>query len=258
VKFELRDYVIVPAATAVFTAIVTLAVFALDYQNLIAAPPDLYRISVRNDILAPLLFGAPTFFFMFWKLRQLAKIRKILELLAFTDDLTKIFNRRAFEQAVEAALDVEEAKNIAMMVIDVDHFKQINDNFGHNVGDEALVALVRAIQACLRPEDIFGRIGGEEFAVFGKFATPDLAVLQAERLRLAVQDCGFGKDMMTAAFTVSIGLTHTTVCARYGELYRKADLCLYEAKETGRNRVVSMDLFERRLSQPLPIEHARA
>lgn len=239
VTFALRDFFVVFGATALFTLVAIALVFALDYQNLKASPEELFWLNVRNDILGPIIIGAPTFLLLFWKLREATLLRRVLERLAFTDSLTGILNRRAFYKAVETALDGNAPPPATMLVIDVDHFKMINDNHGHDVGDQALIALVEAVGGCLRETEIFGRLGGEEFAVFMRGQTPEVAALHAEQLRLAIEGCAFGKDRLGGHFTASIGVAHAdgpTTCA---ELYRKADHCLYDAKKAGRNCVAS-------------------
>ncbi|MCD2175945.1 GGDEF domain-containing protein [Rhizobium sp. C4] len=234
----MRDYTIVVAATLAFTAAATCVTFAIDFSNLMSETGDQFWGDVRSDILNPICIGGPTFFYLFAKLRQLALTRKALERLAYTDSLTGIFNRRAFHNAVEPVLLADTPVAAAMMVIDIDHFKKVNDTFGHHAGDEALVAVTEAIKACLASEDVFGRIGGEEFAVFTRCATPGLAALQAEKLRAAVAASEFGMTLPDSGLSVSIGVAFSDVATSYEQLYREADACLYEAKQSGRNRVV--------------------
>lgn len=238
VKLSMRDYVLIVAATTGFTIVTLLLVFSLDYGNLAAQTNDLIWLSVRNDILGPVLIGGPTFFYLSAKLRQLALTREALERLAFTDSLTGIFNRRAFHNAVEPILLSDTPVAAAMLVIDVDHFKKVNDTFGHHTGDEALIAVSEAIKACLAEGAVFGRIGGEEFAVFTRCATPTMAALQAEQLRAAVSAAEFGRQLLPAGLTVSIGVAFNDGATTYEQMYREADACLYEAKNSGRNRVV--------------------
>lgn len=238
VTLSMRDYSLIVAATTGFTIVTLLLVFALDYGNLTVQPDELIWLSVRNDILGPLLIGGPTFFYLFSKLRQLALTRQALERLAFTDSLTGIFNRRAFHNAVEPVLLSERPVAAAMMVIDVDHFKKVNDTFGHHTGDEALVAVSDAIRTSLGADDVLGRIGGEEFAVFTHCATPGLAALKAEQLRAAVAASDFGRQLGACGLTVSIGVAFSDTSTTYEQLYREADASLYEAKHSGRNRVV--------------------
>ena len=238
VKLNMRDYALIVLATLGFTSAVTLLAFAMDYSNLISETGDFFWTDVRNDFMIPVTLGGPSFFYLFSKLRQLALTREALERLAFTDSLTGIFNRRAFHNAVEPLLLSDTPVAAAMMVIDVDHFKKVNDTFGHHTGDEALIAVSDAIKAYLPADAVFGRIGGEEFAVFTRCATPGLAALQAEQLRTAVCTAEFGRQLLPAGLTVSIGVAFSDQATTYEQVYREADACLYEAKNTGRNRVV--------------------
>lgn len=238
VKLSMRDYALIGAATTGFTIAAMLFVFALDYGNLTLQTNELFWVNVRNDILGPVLIGGPTFFCLFSKLRQLARTREALERLAFTDSLTGIFNRRAFHNAVEPVLLSDTPVAAAMIVIDIDHFKKVNDTFGHHTGDEALIAVSDAIKACLTGDEVFGRIGGEEFAVFTPCATPGLAALKAEQLRAAVSASEFGRQLLPSGLSVSIGVAFSDTATTYEQLYREADACLYEAKHSGRDRVV--------------------
>ncbi len=237
-KLSMRDYAVIMAVTLAFTSVATLLVFAIDYTNLMAQSAEQRWRDIRSDILNPVLIGGPTFFYLFSKLRQLALTRKMLERLAFTDSLTGIFNRRAFHNAVEPVLLSDVPVAAAMMVLDVDHFKKVNDTYGHHTGDEALVAVTEAIKACLNEDEVFGRIGGEEFAVFTRCATPGLAALQAERLRAAVAASDFGNALQSSRLTISIGVAFSDTSTTYEQLYREADACLYEAKQRGRDCVV--------------------
>lgn len=238
VKLSMRDYALIVLATIGFTTAVTLLSFAIDYGNLMSETGDFFWTDVRNDIIIPVSLGGPTFFYLFSKLRQLALTREALERLAFTDSLTGIFNRRAFHNAVEPILLAERPVAAAMMVIDVDHFKKVNDTFGHHTGDEALVVVADALKACLTNDEVLGRIGGEEFAVFTLCATPGLAALKAEQLRAAVSASEFGRQLLPSGLTVSIGVAFSDTATTYEQMYREADACLYEAKHSGRDRVV--------------------
>ena len=244
IKFNRRDYAIIVTATIAFTAVALMIVFAIDYQNLMSEPEDLFWVDVRNDIINPVCIGAPTFFFFCWKLRQLALIRAKLEILASTDSMTGALNRRAFQDAVEAMRAQGAPCGQAMMIIDVDHFKKINDEFGHSSGDEALVAVSETIRLCLPQGAVFGRIGGEEFALFMHADSPAVALRQAERVRAAIEASTFGADAPGRSLTASVGVAFSQASASYDRLYREADLCLYAAKRAGRNRCIVTCLGE--------------
>jgi diguanylate cyclase (GGDEF)-like protein len=155
--------------------------------------------------------------------------------LATHDSLTGALNRGAFEQRLEAELARTErmAAPCALVVLDVDHFKRINDTLGHAAGDEALRALAVAVATAKRRSDVFGRIGGEEFAV----VLPDTglagATTFAEKLRGSL-----GATM--GAVTVSFGVTDARTAGRTVRgMLHSADVALYDAKRAGRDRVVT-------------------
>lgn len=168
---------------------------------------------------------------------QLAAAHRRLEEKASRDDMTGMLNRESFF----AALDGSRRKSDrgALLIIDADHFKRINDSFGHLTGDDALLLIASAIERGVRSGDVLGRIGGEEFAAFLVGATPDEARRVAERIRHEVETIRFRPDReATVPLTVSIGGTACQQGATVPELMRAADRKLYEAKRTGRNRTV--------------------
>jgi len=157
--------------------------------------------------------------------------------LATHDSLTGALNRGAFEQRLEAELARTDrmAAPCALVVLDVDHFKRLNDTRGHAAGDAALRALALAVASAKRRSDIFGRIGGEEFAV----VLPDTglagATTFAEKLRESLQETMDG-------ITVSFGVTDArTVRPAVRGMLHSADIALYDAKRKGRDRVVTAD-----------------
>jgi diguanylate cyclase (GGDEF)-like protein len=126
-----------------------------------------------------------------------------------------------------------------LLIIDADHFKRINDNFGHLTGDEALLAISSAITRSVRQGDVLGRIGGEEFAAFLVGADQDETHRVAERIRRAVEMIRFRPEREgTLPLTVSIGGANCTTGATVSDLMLAADRRLYEAKRSGRNRTV--------------------
>ncbi|WP_416140823.1 diguanylate cyclase [Halomonas sp. HK25] len=159
--------------------------------------------------------------------------------LVVTDMLTGALNRRAFfEQggAVQArALRHEEPLLLAML--DIDHFKALNDTHGHAAGDLALQAFAATCKECLRPYDLFARIGGEEFAVLLVDTTPDEALTILDRLREAVGAIELEVEDATLRFTVSLGLTTLTPGGSLEGALGDADRALYRAKHEGRNRI---------------------
>lgn len=168
-----------------------------------------------------------------------ASEQRLLE-LATTDALTKLSNRRHFLEQVDQALRHARRYNeaIAVALIDIDHFKRINDTQGHAAGDTALTAVAARLADALRDSDLICRWGGEEFAALLVHTSHNMAVMVAERLRTAAQNLNLWYDGHPLPITVSIGLSDwcPTETALEKAL-RRADAALYQAKQSGRNRV---------------------
>ncbi|HMN46303.1 MAG TPA: diguanylate cyclase [Povalibacter sp.] len=159
---------------------------------------------------------------------------------AQTDPLTGVLNRRSLVERLDAACLHAQARGlpIALLFIDLDHFKQINDSFGHLAGDACLKAIIPPLQAELRQSDVIGRYGGEEFVVILSSADASAAEPIAERIRQRVADVrveGFGQPIQV---TCSIGIATSDMLGVWGEhLIAHADTAVYAAKRSGRNRV---------------------
>jgi diguanylate cyclase len=194
-----------------------------------------------NNIVLPLLIAPPFFFFLLYKLRQLAIAHHELMVIASTDGLTSLLNRRAFTEIVEGYLKRLEAASAtskgALLVIDVDHFKKINDRFGHHSGDEALQLIARTITATVRETDWVARMGGEEFCVFMPGQSSEHVRSVAERIRSAINETVFLASGEPYALSVSVGGVIFNRPVSFTDLYRGADERLYSAKRMGRNRV---------------------
>lgn len=165
--------------------------------------------------------------------------------LALTDLLTGLPNRRGFSEQVHRAFLRAKAahEHLALLVMDVDHFKNINDRYGHAAGDQALVSFAVCVSACLRESDIAGRIGGEEFAVLLRTTDLQGAMQAAERIRMAVARTPVAYGLHQISLTVSIGVASTQEgLPDLDAFFRLADRRLYQAKEDGRNRVVGIGL----------------
>jgi diguanylate cyclase (GGDEF)-like protein/PAS domain S-box-containing protein len=163
-----------------------------------------------------------------------------MKLLATVDPLTGAYNRRQGDAllAAEFARRARDGRDFAALMLDIDHFKDVNDRFGHETGDAVLCALVRDCQNALRAVDMLVRRGGEEFLVLLPDTAPDAAMVAAERLRAALSETEVSaSDVATVRITVSIGVAMPVTDSPH-ELIRRADLALYAAKAGGRNRVV--------------------
>lgn len=165
--------------------------------------------------------------------------------LATTDALTQANNRRHTLALLRQELIRQQRTNrpLAVLVLDLDYFKAVNDSHGHAVGDAVLVAVCDACREALRAMDVFGRLGGEEFVVILPETDEAQAFASAERLRARVDDLEIPAPGATVRITVSIGITiasgkTTDVDASLTRLLSQADAALYEAKSTGRNRCV--------------------
>lgn len=153
--------------------------------------------------------------------------------LATRDPLTGLYNRHKFNQLVEKHMKGK--KNHALMILDIDHFKRVNDTYGHNVGDEVLVALAQQMTLVLDHGEIFARHGGEEFVVFFPQTSLAHAKIMADILRRTIEQ----ETIPTVGHvTISIGLTDTAPHEHIIHTIERADKALYEAKRLGRNRVV--------------------
>ncbi len=182
----------------------------------------------------------------FRPLELLARVRTHLELkflmerlhhLAYFDTLTDIPNRRRFFDLASVLFD--EAKDLQAVMLDIDHFKQINDRYGHGVGDKVLQRVASTIAARLLPEAVFGRLGGEEFAILIPSGDPDSVLRDVDAIRQAVADLSVPLDVGSLSCTISCGLaTRTTDTRTIDELLHNADQALYQAKGSGRNRVI--------------------
>jgi len=186
---------------------------------------------------------------------------------AMTDPLTGLLNRRAFLQDAEVLLrrQIERDRPIGVLLIDLDHFKSINDRFGHATGDKVLQIFAKVAQANLRQNDLIGRLGGEEFTVVLADASIDNAYLVADRLRNAFAVAAAAIDDQALHATASIGVSVIVDPAQdLAHLITLADQALYLAKARGRNRVevapLGIDLDEtipaRSLLTAIPAQNA--
>ncbi|HJQ39339.1 MAG TPA: diguanylate cyclase [Thermoanaerobaculia bacterium] len=167
---------------------------------------------------------------LFW--RQVAHTRR-MRAMAMTDELTRLPNRR---HILARAEDAFREGNIAVIAFDIDHFKRINDTWGHAAGDLVLQTIARTCRLTLRPSDDIGRTGGEEFLIVLRDTTAAQAADVAERLRTAVEQLEIPSiDRVTISLGVAARAQHASLAA----LVREADELLYQAKTSGRNRVAS-------------------
>jgi diguanylate cyclase (GGDEF)-like protein len=175
---------------------------------------------------------------------ELEKLYADMQKLAITDGLTGLYNRRGFFELSQR--EVERAKRFdraySIIILDIDHFKAINDTHGHETGDQVLEKLAGRLSAELRKVDILGRYGGEEFSLLLPETNSAGASIVAERLRCCIADEPIETSQGFLNVTISVGLATLTVnTMTLEELLRRADQALYKAKESGRNCVCGDD-----------------
>ena len=190
----------------------------------------------------------------FFREEVIARIRNIgyvcekmkeFEKLLVRDYLTGLYNRKFFMERLgeELAWAGRYGEPMSFIILDIDHFKKINDTYGHSCGDEVLRQLSKILVITLRAHDVVARYGGEEFVVLLANTGPEEAITVAEKLRVAVQENDFfcEEDKVKLSVTISIGLSSTDGNSDPvpDSLIIRADHALYEAKATGRNKVMS-------------------
>ncbi len=177
------------------------------------------------------------------RVRATLRTKYLMDLLAeraLIDGLTGLWNRACFEKRLESELSMARRRGrpLSCVMIDVDHFKTINDTYGHPVGDEVLRFLGGLLTAACRTEDIVCRYGGEEFGILLPDASADQALIQADRLRLAILDHDAVHHSAPVKIACSFGVAEAHPTDDGPTLIAFADAALYKAKASGRNRVV--------------------
>ena len=230
----------------------------VSYKRLKGYPLVVLVTAALNDTLEPwrrqvIMVSIALFFVTIWgalfsgqlieALRKLGENTQELERLATEDSLTGLFNRRYLMQtgAHEVARMRRYGSPMALMLLDVDNFKEINDTWGHPVGDRVLLGLARVMNAIVRDQDIVGRLGGEEFAIMLPETDAEGAVVIAERMRAAVQAAEMTVTEEGGAVRITVSIGFTTLAPEndsFDAALVRADKALYRAKESGRNCVV--------------------
>jgi len=177
-------------------------------------------------------------------IQELESSKERLKLLASIDSLTNLYNRRYFSKVTEHILDLakREKEDVSLIMMDIDNFKSVNDTYGHQIGDEVIVALSNRLLESQRKSDVVCRYGGEEFVVLLPNTDLEGAIVVAEKIR---EDIGnitvnLGEDSCLQ-FTVSIGVSMVKMKEERNleVVLKRADDAMYEAKKSGKNRVVS-------------------
>jgi len=169
----------------------------------------------------------------------MSRLNDELKVASRIDGLTGLFNRRYWQERFEQAYKLarRREKPSTALMLDIDHFKKVNDTYGHQAGDSVIQSLAHLIKRCVRETDLAGRYGGEEFAVILTDSAVDNAVTVAERLRRLAEHSQVEHEGQIIKFNISVGLAEfSPLCDSPMEWLERADQALYQAKQTGRNR----------------------
>lgn len=188
---------------------------------------NIYEPAVNNDELGVMI-------------HQFFEMKEKLDEIAHTDSLTQVQNRRSFFEVSEQLLRLFQrtGETFSVLMFDIDSFKNVNDTYGHVIGDEVLQHLAFNVKSLLRESDVFARYGGEEFIVLLPKTDISRSLEIAEKVRLAIENNPFSDGRLILPITVSIGAAEYNNEKRIQDLIKKADAALYQAKDEGRNRVI--------------------
>jgi diguanylate cyclase (GGDEF)-like protein len=230
--------------SSLFTAITFIIQIGVSILRVFLVPLTGTKSFMQTSIINILTFGT---IFLFDYLRNSGfimmvnqKLHHDLKTLATTDYLTKALNRRAIEQYLQHEIGRFERSQIpfSLILIDVDKFKSINDNYGHNTGDIVLQHLVNTLKKSLRSQDLVSRWGGEEFLILLPNTNIDTASIIAERLRITVQSNPAGDELIYYTISLGVGTFETAYINSLNLFFIAIDQALYQAKTNGRNQVV--------------------
>jgi len=184
------------------------------------------------------LDGTPMWLLVASDISEQRQLTERLSYQASHDSLTKLFNRRELETRAQALIDRTGCRDGALLFIDLDQFKLINDTSGHRAGDELLVQLAAVMREKLRPTDVLGRLGGDEFGVLlAGVSTSEAAAQAAERVRRSIEAFIFSWEQRIYTVSASLGVVLLSSASSLKELFAHADTACYLAKEAGRNRI---------------------
>ncbi len=211
-----------------------------------------YRLQTQQDYMGDLVFHRSTRF----REHELANLEGLLTTLvypmrnallyhealaaAFRDPLTGAGNRVALDKTLQREIELTKrhGQQLSILMLDLDHFKLVNDEFGHSMGDKVLKEAVGCITGCIRQTDMCFRYGGEEFLIMLSNAEHAGALRIAERIRMSISALDFSNDKGRLQVTTSIGCATLMIEDSMDSLVQRADKALYQAKHSGRNRVV--------------------
>ncbi|HEU4343545.1 MAG TPA: GGDEF domain-containing protein [Candidatus Binatia bacterium] len=236
------------------------AIIAVLYGSLLLIMDDGSDSSIFLRV--PFIFVVSLFYSYFVELLSTERtLRQKAEIDAGTDALTHLFNRKAFEQKIEHEFHRSNRyfKNMAIMMIDLDDFKQINDTYGHQSGDRVLTTVAEVLSHATRQTDIHCRYGGEEFVIILPETTLEAAATVAHRIRAAISEMAFDSPNGSFTITASVGISSTSerTYGNWSQMVRDADRRLYIAKRDGKDRVETSALADQHtesdmIEQPIP------
>jgi diguanylate cyclase (GGDEF)-like protein len=218
------------AITVGFSGIIILVITEMASQH----EPDAVHLTITGAV-EWLVFMVISFF----RIKAERMIAK-LERLAMTDPLTKIHNRRYLDLEMKKNIHLSQRKerSMTLIMLDIDHFKAINDAHGHIAGDMVLKKVAKVIKGIIRDTDLFVRTGGEEFLIILPDCPLEQGLKLAERIRKTVEGTKFEYKEKRIWVTISMGITECTGGQDLNKFMEIADQALYQAKETGRNRII--------------------
>ena len=231
--------------TTVFTTLVPTAVMHFALGPVRQQAPDLYRIIMLITFFIPFLITSPIAFFLLNMIRLMnLSIQKIDDHIKF-DPLTGALSRAYFLNSIERS----PSKQGAFLMIDADHFKSVNDTYGHAAGDEVLKEISASIKTTIGKHGVSGRLGGEEFGVYLADVAQDHCLFIAWEICENMRNRPIKVGGKSIGMTLSIGMAMRDKSTCFDTAMRKADALLYEAKRDGRDRVVSKS----RSAEPLAL-----
>jgi diguanylate cyclase (GGDEF)-like protein len=215
----------------------------------VGIPVALYQLLEQNNYpgAQAIAFGVHSCAYALVAIGFLASVlieyQQHLSHLATEDPLTGLLNRRGLEDALSLSLAqaARKALNTSAIMVDIDHFKRVNDSFGHEVGDQVIKLVAEFLRTMSRASDVVARTGGEEYLLILPDTSLDAARVLAERIRMAIAEHPLLVSRQRIPVTVSLGVASVTGEADLDELYKEADRAMYLAKRGGRNRVASVE-----------------
>lgn len=231
---RMEFYALHPAFATLFRLVNDLQLEKLPEEHYGEHLKDFFDIIKSHDALSPELEFISETILHLWRDNERLAIE------SNTDGLTKILNRKGFFYAIRplSYLAQRNHLHVAVAMADIDDFKKVNDEHGHQTGDGVLVQVARLIRTNIRKSDIVGRYGGEEFCIFILYSEKGSLMKMAEKIRKAVEEGTRSETPITISIGIGTGFIEKDADVEIDQLIRQADKCLYEAKSSGKNRVV--------------------